>query len=271
MLPQRVLVFDIETIPDVAAGRRLLGLEGLSDQEVVRAMRTRRLQKTGASDFLAHPYHQIIAISVALRADDSLSIWSLGETNSDESELLERFFDGIERFTPILVSWNGSGFDLPVIHYRSLLHGVAGNRYWDIGESDRDFKWNNYLNRYHARHLDLMDVLSGYQPRATAPLQEIALLLGFPGKMGMSGAVVWDKYQAGALDEIRHYCETDVLNTFLVYLQFEKARGNLSPAVLDKEHELLADTLQQSAQSHLLEFLRAWKSLGRPEAVIATD
>ena len=115
MLPQRVLVFDIETIPDVAAGRRLLGLEGLSDQEVVRAMRTRRLQKTGASDFLAHPYHQIIAISVALRADDSLSIWSLGETNSDESKLLERFFDGIERFTPILVSWNGSGFDLPVI------------------------------------------------------------------------------------------------------------------------------------------------------------
>jgi hypothetical protein len=113
--------------------------------------------------------------------------------------------------------------------------------------------------------------LSGYQPRAAAPLQEIALLLGFPGKMGMSGAVVWDKYQAGALDEIRHYCETDVLNTFLVYLQFEKARGNLSPAVLDKEHELLADTLQQSAQSHLLEFLRAWKSLGRPEAVIATD
>jgi predicted PolB exonuclease-like 3'-5' exonuclease len=52
------------------------------------------------------------------------------------------------------VSWNGGGFDLPVLHYRGLIHGVAAPRYWDMGEGDyrdsRDFKWNNYISRYHS-------------------------------------------------------------------------------------------------------------------------
>src|SRR5699024_9779140 len=108
-----------------------------------------------------------------------------------EEELVQRFFDGIEKFIPTLVSWNGGAFDLPVIHYRALFHGIAGLRYWEIGDEDQSFRWNNYLNRYHQRHLDLMDMLSGYQARAAAPLDEIAVLLGLPGKMGMSGTKVW--------------------------------------------------------------------------------
>jgi predicted PolB exonuclease-like 3'-5' exonuclease len=89
------------------------------------------------------------------------------EPADPEPELVRRFFDGIDRFIPQIVSWNGSGFDLPVLHYRALMHGISAARYWDLGDDERDFRYNNYLNRYHTRHLDLMDVLSAYQPRAT--------------------------------------------------------------------------------------------------------
>ena len=117
-------------------------------------------------------------------------MWSLGEPDSSEAELIQRFYDGIERYTPQLVSWNGGGFDLPVLHYRALIHGVAAARYWDWGDDDKEFKWNNYLSRYHTRHLDLMDVLAMYQPRANAPLDQMAKLCGFPGKLGMDGSKV---------------------------------------------------------------------------------
>ena len=115
------------------------------------------------------------------------------------------------------MSWNGSGFDLPVLHYRGLIHGVQCARYWDQGEDDKEFKWNNYISRYHSRHLDLMDLLAMYTGRANAPLDELARLIGFPGKLGMDGSKVWEAYQQGKLDEIRNYCETDVANTYLVF------------------------------------------------------
>ena len=109
---------------------------------------------------------------------------SLGDIDDGEAKLVADFFKIVERYTPQLVSWNGGGFDLPVLHYRALVHGIAASRYWDIGEDDRDFKCNNYIGRYHTRHLDLMDVLAMYQPRAAAPLDALAKLCGFPGKLG---------------------------------------------------------------------------------------
>jgi len=195
-----------------------------------------------------------------LRTADRFRVWSLGEPDAGEAELVQRFFDGIERFSPTLVSWNGSGFDLPVIHYRSLLHGIAAPRYWDTGKDDRDFKWNNYLSRFHERHTDLMDVLSGYQPRAVARLDEIATLLGFPGKMGMSGDKVWDNYQAGDIEGIRNYCETDVLNTYLVYLRFELIRGHLGTEQYEQACQQVRDQLQQDDRPHLTEFLQTWEA-----------
>ena len=254
-----VLVFDIETIPDLDAGRRLYGLDGLSDEDVAKAMFHMRRQETGGSDFLKLHLHRVVAISAVLRSRDTLKVWSLGEPHSEEKELVQRFFDGIDKFSPTLVSWNGGGFDLPVLHYRALLHGIAAPRYWDTGDDDRDFKWNNYLSRYHARHTDLMDVLSGYQARAVAPLDEVASMLGFPGKMGMSGARVWDAFLAGGLQDIRNYCETDVLNTYLVFLRFELVRGRLTAAEYHAECLQLRDYLKAENRPHFDEFLSAWK------------
>ncbi len=254
-----VFVFDIETVPDVESGRKLYDLQGLSDKEVADVMFHKRRQETG-TEFLKLHLHRIVAISVAYRSRDRFSVWSLGEPDSGEKELIERFFSGIEKYTPTIVSWNGKGFDLPVLHYRSLLHGINATRYWETGDSDNSFRWNNYLSRYHARHTDLMDVLAGYELRAYAPLDEIATMLGFPGKMGMSGAKVWDEFMNGNIQGIRDYCETDVANTYLVYLRFELMRGNLTMQEYEDECQLVRDVLKSDNKPHLIQFLENWQT-----------
>lgn len=88
---------------------------------------------------------------------------------------------------------------------------------------------------------------------------ETAVLLGFPGKLGMSGADVWDSYLAGGIQDIRNYCETDVLNTYLVYLRFELMRGKLDEKDLAREYELVRNTLAEMDQPHLNEFATAWQ------------
>jgi predicted PolB exonuclease-like 3'-5' exonuclease len=251
--------FDIETIPDVEFGRRMWNLDGLSDEDVGTAMSFMRLQQTG-SDFLPLHLQRVVAISVAFRSGDSFRVWTLGDRDADEAEIIGRFFEGIERYSPELVSWNGGGFDLPVLHYRALKNGIQAPRYWETGDTDRDFRYNNYLSRFHWRHLDLMDVLAGFQPRGRASLDQIAVMLGFPGKLGMSGDKVWQRWLDGGIDDIRDYCETDVVNTFLVYLRFEYLRGNLDDKGLDKEFELVRSSLKDLDRPHLNEFLDAWRA-----------
>jgi len=259
-----VLAFDIETAPDCDGLRRLYGLDpGLSDHDVAEIAFQRR--RTAANhDFLQLHQQRVIAIACALREGDGFRVWSLGAPEDSEAELIRRFFDGIEKYTPQLVSWNGGGFDLPVLHYRSLVHGLSAPRYWDQGEAhlysdSRDFKWNNYISRYHARHLDLMDLLALYQPRNNVPLDEMAKLIGFPGKLGMDGSQVWGAYQDGKLREIRGYCETDAANTYLVYLRFQLLRGAFDAAQYEREVALVRLTLEKSTETHWREFLEAWK------------
>ncbi|MFX9799534.1 3'-5' exonuclease, partial [Acinetobacter baumannii] len=76
-----------------------------------------RRQEIGGSDFIRHSLQRVVCISAVLRTRDGLRVWSLGEESSSEADLIRRFFAGLERYSPTLVSWNGSGFDLPVLHY----------------------------------------------------------------------------------------------------------------------------------------------------------
>lgn len=252
-----VFAFDIETIPDVELGRRIYDLHDLTDKQVGYVMQTKRREETG-NEFLSLEQQRVVAISVGLRTRDTFKVWSLGEPNAPEAEIIQRFFDGIEKYTPDLVSWNGSGFDLPVLHYRALRHGIAAPRYWEVGDEDQSFRWNNYLNRFHWRHIDVMDVMSGYQGRGRASLQNVAMLLNLPGKLGMSGDKVWDSWLEGGIEHIRNYCETDVLNTFLVYLRFELMRGRLSREEYLAENQLIREYLVSNDKPHFKEFVAAW-------------
>ena len=255
MTNETTLAFDIETVPDVAGGRRLLGLEILDDRAVADAMMQKRVQERG-NEFQPHYLQRVVAISCVLRSSDGFRVWSLGKPESDERDLIARFFEGIERYKPTLVSWNGSGFDLPVLHYRALFHGINASAYWDTGQGDREFKYNNYLKRYEFRHTDLMDVLAGYNGRASAPLDEIAQMLGLPGKMGMHGSEVWPAFLEGRIADIRNYCETDALNTYLIYLHFQRMRGLLDGKELEDEEAIVHRALD--AAPHLKAFADAW-------------
>ena len=255
-----ILVFDVETIPDLDGIRRVHDMpDALDDAGVLDAwMQQRRAQ--GGTDFPPHYLHRVVAIACALRTRETLQVWSLGELDDPEPELIRRFFEGIERFTPQLVSWNGGGFDLPVLQQRALIHGVAATKYWDWGDDDRDFKYNNYLSRYHTRHLDLMDVLAQYQPRASAPLDAMAKLSGFPGKLGMDGSEVLGAVREGRLAEVRAYCETDVMNTYLLYQRFRLMRGELSAGEYAQELSTAREKLAATGAVHWQEFLAAWSA-----------
>ncbi|MBL6750583.1 MAG: 3'-5' exonuclease [Nevskia sp.] len=256
-----VLVFDIETVPDIAGARRIHGFAGLDDDAAAQALAARRLAEKG-TDFQPLHLHRVVAISCCLRHGQEFRVWSLGEPDEPEERLVQRFFDGIEKYRPTLVSWNGGGFDLPVLHYRALVHGVSSPRYWDTGQIDRESKWDNYLGRYQFRHTDLMDVLALYQPRAYAPLHEVAMLLGLPGKLGMDGSKVAGAFREGRIAEIRAYCETDVLNTYLVYLRFQRLRGALGVDEYGQEVLRVRNFLGASAAPHWAEFLAAWNAAG---------
>jgi predicted PolB exonuclease-like 3'-5' exonuclease len=255
------LVFDIETIPDVAGLRRIHSLPAaLADADVLDWALQQRRAATGG-EFLQLHLHRVIAIACALREGQSFRVWSLGEATDAEPELIRRFFDGIDRYTPQLVSWNGGGFDLPVLHHRCMVHGVTAPRYWDWGDDDRDFRYNNYLGRFHTRHLDLMDVLAAFQPRAGAGLDAMARLCGFPGKLGFHGAQVHAAYQAGRIEDIRRYCETDVLNTYLLYLRFQHMRGTISAAQYAAEVLLAREKIAAANEPHWREYIAAWDAL----------
>ena len=256
-----VLVFDIESIPDVAGLRLLQGdSQETSDAQVYEAWKTERKDK-GQSDFMPLHLQRVLVISCVFRNADGIRIHSFVDRDTfSEGKIIQTFFNTLEKHTPQLVSWNGGGFDLPVLHYRGLKHSVVADKYWDLGEDDREFKWNNYISRYHMRHLDLMDLLAMYQPKNNAPLDAMAKLCGFPGKLGMDGSAVYSAYLEGKIEDIRRYCETDVMNTYLVYLRFQKMRGGLLEAEYVQEIAQVKKTLEDlaPAEPHWHEYLKAW-------------
>jgi predicted PolB exonuclease-like 3'-5' exonuclease len=255
-----ILAFDIETVPDVAGIRRIYGLPAdLSDAEVAElAFQKRRVQS--GSDFLPAHLQRVVVISCVARDDEGIKIFSIGEPERDEKAAISRFFDAIDRKTPQLVSWNGKGFDIPVLTHRALIHGVCCARFWETGDEDQSFRFNNYVNRYQTRHLDLMDQLAMFNSRNFAPIDHLAQLAGLPGKQGLEGAQVWPAYLRGEMQAIRNYCEVDVLNTFVLFMRFQMMRGLMMSDRYDAECAMLREFLGQRPEPHWKEFLSLWKT-----------
>ncbi|MCY0879484.1 MAG: 3'-5' exonuclease [Firmicutes bacterium] len=227
------LVFDIETIPDATLGRRWLGAKaGESDAGVRQAMLAARREETGHSDFLKPPFHQVVAIAAALidETGDIRRLGPLGQASDAEAELVRHFFRIVEEVKPCLVGWNSAAFDLPTLIYRAMRHEIAVPLFYRIGEP-----YHSYRKRYdEALHLDLMDLLSGYGASARVSLEEAALLVNVPGKLGVDGHQVIELYEAGDLERIRHYCTHDVLTTTLVFAAYAYHRGWLTEETRDR-------------------------------------
>jgi predicted PolB exonuclease-like 3'-5' exonuclease len=137
--------------------------------------------------------------------------------------------------TPQLVTFNGSSFDLPVLRYRAMVHGLAAP-----GLAARP-----YFHRYTDDAVDLCDVLSSFSSQAKATLHELCRVMGLPGKPdGMTGAEVEKYYRDGHIREIAEYCESDVLNTYRVWLRHELFSGRLPEATF------------QASEANLIEFVK---------------
>ncbi|MBI5136622.1 MAG: 3'-5' exonuclease [Nitrospirae bacterium] len=277
MDPKRhIFVFDIETVPDLDAGRRLLDLPGASDAQVAEALKAYHLQVTdGRNDFLRQPFWKVVAISyvqaTAEKPDEGQAarrgqvrytlgrVGSGGTLTSDEAELVNGFFHYIEQSAPRLVSFNGRTFDLPVLKYRAMVHGLSAPRFCDTSN-----KWENYSQRYaEAYHTDLLESLSDFGASARVKLDEVCRALSIPGKLGTAGEDVSGMYARGEVQAIRDYCETDVVNTYLVFLRWELLRGTISKASHDASLAELAAYLEheRAERPHLGAFLDAWQAM----------
>ncbi len=266
MQHQNLFVFDIETVPDTDA---VPNLTGFDDPDIVarRAELERyHLEITGGKNaFPRQPFHKVVAISFLeadLEHDGGGEVYLLkelrtgGEAGFTEKQLLQGFFTYFERHKPRLVSYNGRGFDLPVLKYRAMKHGISAPWLYQAGD-----KWNSYNSRYSADwHCDLLEVLSEYGGSAKVKLNEVCSVMGFPGKFGVDGSQVSTLYDDGKIQEIRDYCETDVLNTYLVYLRLMHHKGTISTEAYNRgiaDIVALIET-EGEARPHLREFMEAW-------------
>jgi len=261
-----VIVFDIETVVDADAARRILRLPDLTDAEAREGLADYFLEKTeGRNDFPRQPFHQVVAISYGHlirepgEEGSELVMRQLatgGDKNSSELEMLEGFFQLIEKRAPLLVSYNGRAFDIPVLKYRAMAHGISCPRWFTQGD-----KWNNYDTRYSKEyHCDLLEVLSDFGASARCSMDEVAAAFNVPGKLEAAGDNVREMFETGQIDAIRNYCETDVLSTMLIFLRHQLFAGTLSEGAYARTILGVRNYLEAESETHphLAEYLRAW-------------
>ncbi len=266
---QKLFVFDIETIPDDQVVKALTGCDSDDLTDKREALRQYHLSITdGKNDFPRQPFHKVVAISF-VEADiikqegyeyyELQTVRSGGTLESSEAELVAGIFKYLEHHKPRLVSFNGRTFDLPVLKYRAMVHGISAPVFYNAGD-----KWNSYQSRYSLDwHCDLLEALSDFGASARLRLNEACAAFGFPGKLATDGSAVMDLYDNGKLQAIRDYCETDVLNTWLVYLRYQLHYGKLNEEGYAKAIQQTQTFLAEAEQPHFKEFLDAWNDCNK--------
>ncbi|ALD02802.1 3'-5' exonuclease [Acinetobacter sp. TTH0-4] len=263
-----VLVFDIETLTDLKSGAHLYGLD-LPEADLAQALMKLRRQESG-TDFQRLALHEIVCISgLWIDEQGSMKIFSFSREQHSESEILTKFLSIFDKRNPTLVSWNGSQFDLPVILFRAMYHGLSAPSLFDQGEIDQQKRYNNYQNRYHHRHVDLMDIMAMFNGRHFQKLDDVAHLLGYPGKRGDGAYHVPEYVHQQEWQKLTSYCEADVLNTWLVYLRWLLLKGQL---LLNDYRDLVQQTIQfLSTQAQHADFLAIWRDTSQRTEFTAVD
>lgn len=225
---EQVLVLDLETLPDLDAGRALLGDAALGMDAVAlrRALGSRyaREGQDPATAFLKPVLHRVCVIGVLRAEREGPDMpWRVTRIRARSTDALSEaeMLAGLEasfRQQPVLVGFNTMGFDLPVLRYRALALGVAMPALLGPGGKD-------YAYRFGTAHIDMCERLSGFRATTPPSLAEACSLLGIPAKGEMSGFDVEPAMAAGRGAEVARYCETDVAATFLLWLRWMQAMG----------------------------------------------
>lgn len=232
---ESMCVFDCETIPCVESLKKaypdeyesiLKNYENSSDEnrvnyEFSNLIQNLQLEKTGSA-FLPVNFHKIVAISVVF-ADEYGKFIRVAQIPGDEKKMIENFFKIIDK-NMRLISFNGRGFDMPMMMIRAMRYNLSCGKFYNTAN-----KWENYRSRYDGKfHLDLMDHISEYRSVSGLNLNSLCVSLNLPGKFDTHGDEVLELFYNGELEKIEHYCQSDVLNTYLLFLKYEILKGNLN-------------------------------------------
>jgi len=222
-----ICVFDIETIPDAKLIRDVLHFEG-EDLEVSILAMSEQEAKSG-SGFLPLPFHKIVAISAVIADDFGIFRKVNSLEGENEFTMVKNFLNFINQKNPKLVSFNGRSFDMPLLMLRAMQYNLTCNAYFEVENKELlKNKWENYRSRFSDRfHVDLMDHLCEFGAVRGLKLDHVCSMVGLPGKYDVHGDQVMELYYAGEIDKIKEYCESDVLNTYWLFLKYELLKGNL--------------------------------------------
>jgi len=224
-----ICIFDCETIPDVDLIKQIYDFdENLDDYNLSLKAISEQESKNGSS-FLPLPYHKVVAISAVIADDFGRFIKVSSIEGENESEMIRNFLKFIDKHNPKLVSFNGRGFDIPMLFIRALKYNLSCPAYF---EQDNQMlnktKWENYRSRYSEQfHIDLLEVLGHFGAVRNLKLDTLCVMAGIPGKFDVSGDMVMELFYNNKIEKIKEYCESDVLNTYLLYLKYELLKGNI--------------------------------------------
>jgi predicted PolB exonuclease-like 3'-5' exonuclease len=180
-----------------------------------------------------------------------------------EDEIIPKFWEFFDRREPLLVTWNGRGYDLPVLRQRALIKAIPTPRWFQAGN-----RYENYSYRYSSNwHCDLMDQLSDYGTCTKTAMDLIAKAMGLPGKNG-NGAEVEAMYEASEIERIAAYCECDVLNLYGIYLRWLLVTGQMDGGGYKRSQSQLAEFLCTSKKAHHAEFLAKWDRTMMPTTLV---
>jgi predicted PolB exonuclease-like 3'-5' exonuclease len=254
------IIFDTESVPDGdLLGRVKYPREGLNPEEAIaRARQEAREASKNASDFLPVTFQIPVAVCVVrVAADFTLQkVTCLGSPDFETPDIVRQFWRGVEHYTHArLVTFNGRGFDLPLMELAAYDHGINAPHYF-----------HNSRNRYHGKHIDLMDWLSNYGAyRLTGGLNLLAVRCG---KLEVAGDQVYEMYRAGKRQEINDYCLFDTLDTYFVFLRTRVLLGEFDADHEDRLTRRARRWLEEARAEHpaLETYLAAWDaSRGRDE------
>ena len=232
-------VFDIESVADPVLVSKVHFGGAVPPEESVRKYRDELLARNN-SDFIPYTFQIPISVAVAKIAKDFslIDLVVLDEPTFRPHEICNKFWRGWLAYNrPTLVSFNGRGFDIPLLELAAFRYGIPIPQWFAMGT--KTFDQPRY--RYNMEvHLDLHDILTNNgATRFNGGLNLAASLLGKPGKMDTQGFMVQDMYDAGRLSEINDYCRCDVLDTYFVFLRTMVLAGSLP---LASEQQLVKNT-----------------------------
>ncbi len=248
------LVLDTESIPDGDLIRRVKypGETLTVEEAIARAQADARDTSVVGSDFLPVTFQVPIAICVLrLAADFTIqALTALDDPQFRTEEMVRGFWRGVTHYKPRLVTFNGRGFDLPLLELAAFRYGCPANHHFSSSR-----------HRFQGNHLDLFDWLSNFGAcRLNGGLNLLAKLLGLPGKMDVAGDQVYSMYQAGQLRAINDYCLCDTLDTYFVFLRTRVLLGELSPemerVLVHKARHWIESRVQEIAP--LQQYLDHW-------------